>query len=359
MPGPEAVVYSDSPLAEYLHEISADDQFVKEPRASNNGRTGYFSVLVEKIKELPTQLSSLMVEIFHSRDEEPSEIRKLQEETYRILHDHRRHFNPSPRNYLDKSILLFITMASATFIFLKPNLAPRFFLDRNLRPPKWLLGSLAVPTFWVLKRSVMEIGSFDRQRKCFLVALDQYSLLSATLCASFNKSIRRVQEIELISRGYRYSNPMPPISRIDRHSSANKQCAHLRRQLSSSVEEIVTSYMNNLQKIAKCSSLQFQNELDEVVQFSVEEVLAIGNQRLQDIADSLEQLKHGVHVVRALMDIFADSIYNVTKSVTEAYERNLAFLTSCIDGLSEKLEIAIHDIQRAEEYEFGVISHRN
>lgn len=54
-------------------------------------------------------------------------------------------------------------------------------------------------------------------------------------------AVALIQEVELVSRGYRLSAPLPPISRIEDRSQT-RRCVRLRKALSKSLAEVISKY---------------------------------------------------------------------------------------------------------------------
>ncbi|KAI1917606.1 hypothetical protein LOZ52_000731 [Ophidiomyces ophidiicola] len=61
-------------------------------------------------------------------------------------------------------------------------------------------------------------------------------------------SVLLIQEVELVSRGYRLSTPMPPVSRMEEQSQT-KRCLKLRRILSECLSEMLTQYIAAKRKL--------------------------------------------------------------------------------------------------------------
>lgn len=74
--------------------------------------------------------------------------------------------------------------------------------------------------------------------------------------ATAGGSLTLVQEVELVSRGYRLTTPLPPISRIEDRGQT-RRCARLRKQLRLCLEEIIPRYQQ------ACTIMQpFAEEMD-------------------------------------------------------------------------------------------------
>lgn len=80
---------------------------------------------------------------------------------------------------------------------------------------------------WVREQTLAEISTFVSKAQDF----DSVSSASVAL----------IQEVELVSRGYRLSAPLPPISRIEDRSQT-RRCVRLRKALRKSFGDIISKY---------------------------------------------------------------------------------------------------------------------
>ncbi|CAN8099607.1 unnamed protein product [Discula destructiva] len=80
---------------------------------------------------------------------------------------------------------------------------------------------------WVRDQTLVEISTFVSKAQDF----DSVSIAAVAL----------IQEVELVSRGYRLSAPLPPISRIEDRSQT-RRCVRLRKALRKSFGEIIPKY---------------------------------------------------------------------------------------------------------------------
>ncbi|KAK2816760.1 hypothetical protein FQN49_008012, partial [Arthroderma sp. PD_2] len=63
-----------------------------------------------------------------------------------------------------------------------------------------------------------------------------------TLDSAASASVVLIQEVELVSRGYRVSSPLPPVSRLEEQSQT-RRCLKLRRVLAKGLEEMLDKYL--------------------------------------------------------------------------------------------------------------------
>ncbi|KAH7364606.1 Mysoin-binding motif of peroxisomes-domain-containing protein [Rhexocercosporidium sp. MPI-PUGE-AT-0058] len=96
---------------------------------------------------------------------------------------------------------------------------------------------------------VLSIVSYAHMRRQWLQYLRQQSLAEISdfstkaqgLDSVVAGALTLVQEVELVSRGYRISVPLPPISRLEDRSQS-RRCARLRKQLRLCFAEVIPRY---------------------------------------------------------------------------------------------------------------------
>ncbi|KAK1768339.1 Mysoin-binding motif of peroxisomes-domain-containing protein [Phialemonium atrogriseum] len=89
-------------------------------------------------------------------------------------------------------------------------------------------------------------------------------------------AVALVQEVELVSRGYRISAPLPPISRIEDRSQT-RRCVRLRKTLKGRFEELVQKY-NQVTSVVK----GFSEQLDLEKYYDIYDISDL------DISDALQ-----------------------------------------------------------------------
>ncbi|KAJ5964145.1 uncharacterized protein N7479_004021 [Penicillium vulpinum] len=119
-------------------------------------------------------------------------------------------------------------------------------------------------------------------------------------------SVVFIQEVELVSRGYRISTPLPPISRLE-DLGQTRRCLRLRRTVSECFYSMLERY------------IQSQNILrpltDEGDLAKYYDIYDIGLEELEAIEASLSQrTNEDQYSLRALRDLFG-KLYSVRKSV--------------------------------------------
>ena len=108
---------------------------------------------------------------------------------------------------------------------------------------------------------------------------------------SASSALSLIQEVELVSKGYRLSTPLPPASRIEDHSAA-RRCTRLRKSLHKAYNTVIPTC------IQSCSSLRNlidEDDLDkyfEVYDINAQDAKeAAGSDALTVLEDDPESLK--------------------------------------------------------------------
>ncbi|KAJ6125406.1 Proliferating cell nuclear antigen PCNA [Penicillium samsonianum] len=119
-------------------------------------------------------------------------------------------------------------------------------------------------------------------------------------------SVVFIQEVELVSRGYRISTPLPPISRLE-DLVQTRRCLRLRRAVSECFYSMLERY------------IQSQNTLrpltDEADLAKYYDIYDIGLEELEAVEASLSQrANEDQYSLRSLRDLFG-KLYSVRKSV--------------------------------------------
>ncbi|KFG87816.1 hypothetical protein MANI_000965 [Metarhizium anisopliae] len=144
------------------------------------------------------------------------------------------------------------------------------------------LGQIYMRRQWLRYRrmqSLAEIATFVSNSNDFDSASD------ATLSL--------VQEVELVSRGYRISAPLPPITRLEDRNQARK-CVRLRRALKNSFADVLDAYMqmaNLVQGFSEQTELEKYYDMYDINDLDMSDALQGFTEGEFDDAESLRALK--------------------------------------------------------------------
>ncbi|KAF2270383.1 hypothetical protein CC78DRAFT_550145 [Lojkania enalia] len=100
--------------------------------------------------------------------------------------------------------------------------------------------------------------------------------------ASTSSALALIQEVELVSRGYRLSSPLPPISRIEEKGQA-RRCHRLRRSLRAAFADTIPTFAK------QCGILKELVEEDDLEKYL--DVYDINNPDLQEAAQGYSELE--------------------------------------------------------------------
>ncbi|KAI9845802.1 MAG: hypothetical protein M1837_004482 [Sclerophora amabilis] len=125
---------------------------------------------------------------------------------------------------------------------------------------------------------------------------------SQNLDAAASASIALIQEVELISRGYRLSTPLPPVSRLE-DQTQTKRCARLRRALKKCLVTALPPYIqacDRLRPLAEDLDLERYCDIYELSEMDIQDAELGANDANFDDGESLRALKVMFHRLRTL-----------------------------------------------------------
>ncbi|MCJ1243022.1 hypothetical protein MMC30_000218 [Trapelia coarctata] len=133
-----------------------------------------------------------------------------------------------------------------------------------------------------------------------------------SLDVAISAAITLIQEVELVSRGYRISSPLPPISRLE-DQSQTRRCARLRRSLKTSIASILLPYAEAhklLKPLATEVDLEKYHDIYEITQSDIQEIeeLAIGNLHEPEDPETLKSLKISLQRLQIARKLFLCSL---------------------------------------------------
>src|SRR5438067_1385547 len=107
-----------------------------------------------------------------------------------------------------------------------------------------------------------------------------------TLDLKINKALIMIQEIELISRGYRLSMPLSPITRIEQNSK-NRRCLALRKIVYDILKNALDSYKNSIKDLQPVVS---QNNL--TIMYNMYNINSCSENEIEEEDDDDEQVEN-------------------------------------------------------------------
>lgn len=165
-----------------------------------------------------------------------------------------------------------------------------------------------------------------------------------------------IQEVELVSRGYRLSSPLPPVSRLDDEKYQSRRCTRLRHALRSALDSLTKSHVEAYQALQPFANEQnFERYCDmyELSRLDVDEVQDSIKESTSDIDDSeaLRVLKVDLHKLFTARKLFLCAILALDVDM-KSNKLDWAMLTGIMETLSNNTAasvLSLDDILREEE----------
>ncbi|CAK7263181.1 hypothetical protein SEPCBS119000_000351 [Sporothrix epigloea] len=158
-------------------------------------------------------------------------------------------------------------------------------------------------------------------------------------------SIAFIKEVELVSRGYRISSPLPPISRMDDRSQS-RRCLRLRKVVQSSLADVLSKSIETADVIkgfAQQMELEMYYNIHDITDFDISDAMQGFNVAEFDDADSIRTLNvlaARLHTVRKLF------LCALLALEAKGDESEYLPWTTAVEGLSALNEIIGHGYQR-------------
>ncbi|KAL8765904.1 MAG: hypothetical protein Q9209_007147 [Squamulea sp. 1 TL-2023] len=175
--------------------------------------------------------------------------------------------------------------------------------------------------------------------------------LDTVLSASLNL----IQEVELVSRGYRISSPLPPVTRLDERSHT-RRCAQLRRALQRILTLLPASYyraFEELKPLAVELDLEKYFDIYEISRSTVVELEILKDADQFAIGDDgLKALKMGFHKLHLVRKLFFCSLLALGADGGKLDFARWSAATRIMENLSTETAKASQDVDdlfRAEE----------
>ena len=303
----DTVVYEDSPLAEVLEGEAVPFDLPREvtPPPTSFAPSGLpnFQQRLRSIRRSATTIQPTSSEQI------------LEQFRYIIVASHLLSDDAPPRSVenvsteRDKSLLQG-AVVSAAFSF----------------AAAWILHWLRARSNKVQGLSWLELGIYCSAAVCFGTALlllsrHQYSKHvqkaaatsltrlvndSHTFDTTAGKTLRFVQEVELVARGYELSTPLPPVSRLEDRKSAQR-CRNLRNELTRTLTLLITLYVeshNALQSFVVQEDLQRYHDIYEISLIEYSDAIRVANESIEDARSSLKELRFALRLHAVARKVF-------------------------------------------------------
>lgn len=129
---------------------------------------------------------------------------------------------------------------------------------------------------------------------------------SHTFDSTAGKTLRFIQEVELVSRGYELSTPLPPVSRLE-EKKAVRRCRDLRTQLVDTLTLLITLYVeshNVLQAFVVPQDLHRYHDIYEISLAEYSDAIKIANESSEEARASLRELRFALRLHAVARKVF-------------------------------------------------------
>ncbi|KAH6709658.1 Mysoin-binding motif of peroxisomes-domain-containing protein [Leptodontidium sp. MPI-SDFR-AT-0119] len=159
-------------------------------------------------------------------------------------------------------------------------------------------GRIAVFLVVIILLSMVSYAYMRRQwlqylRQQSLAEMSDFSTKAQGLDSVVAGALTLVQEVELVSRGYRISIPLPPISRLEDRSQT-RRCARLRKQLRLCFAQVIPRYKQacaTLKPMAEEMDLEKYLDIYDISESDLSEAMLGYSETEFDDAESVRVLK--------------------------------------------------------------------
>ncbi|KAI8638721.1 Mysoin-binding motif of peroxisomes-domain-containing protein [Parasitella parasitica] len=367
----EFIVYEDSPLDEYLQSIDQVEATVKvaPPSLVINSPANYSSVSTKQSNILRMWRLSLFRDAFSislPRAEETAFEEKfkylivtspLLSETLTVNHHPKHNSNKLP-NTTELPFQSTRTTKLGVTTNLVATLAMLLGAEKYLFQPRFPIMTIIFST----SASLFFFYRHKRRssiRQLYQIALSRLQLFndhSETFDNKVHRVLITIQEIELVSRGYRLSTPLSPISRIE-HKSKNRKCIQLRNRLSSILRRAFIIYEEGIIDLMDVINKKNLSTLYEMYNVhSIASLSAMGEENGDAYSlDQLKKLAQIMHLKRRECMVHFLALGVMTDehdSVRFDYQHGWRLVNDVLKKLVDETERFTKDIMEALDAEF-------
>jgi hypothetical protein len=214
-----------------------------------------------------------------------------------------------------------------------------------------LLSAVAIALYGFCLRQYRKFAWNNAIETASAMVTNAQALDSATQAAS-----SFIQEVELVSRGYRLSSPLPPASRLDDGKTQTRRCKRLRYALRSALDALITPHIEAykaLQPLSNEANLERYFDMYEITRSDLEDIQEPVSDKLDQTADmeSLRMLKVDLHRLFLSRKMFLCGILALDADMRST-TLDLSLVTEIMEDISNKTAVAaksLDDILGEEE----------
>ncbi|KAI1626057.1 proliferating cell nuclear antigen [Exophiala viscosa] len=294
----EALIYDESPIAEYLEADAIPFEPAEQPSSPNCAQT-FAPRGLPRIRERLRTLRQTAASVTDAANEE-----FLERFRYAIVASQLLYDDPKPRiqiqdehTFDENTFSVRGALMTAVISFSTPCLLHLLrWRYQSSRPPG--LAEISIYISLLIVGCILAIYFLRRQyldltRRSTGSTLDKILTESHNIDTVVGEGLRFVQEVEVVSRGYEISHPMPPISRLE-DQNANVQCRELRACLGStlrySIGQSVEAH-NAMQPFLREQDLKSYHDIYDVSMQDYTDAVTFANSIPSDTKDTLKELR--------------------------------------------------------------------
>ncbi|KAK6367381.1 uncharacterized protein PV06_06671 [Exophiala oligosperma] len=293
----EALIYNESPIAEYLEADAVPFEAADLPQTPPR------TFAPQGLPKLQERLRAFRQSASSATDVANEKF--LERFRYTIVASQLLQDDPKPRRHMQDDEQTLQTTAFSTrgaIMTAGISFLIAWFLQflrrryQNQESVAWseiclslllILGGLFV-TAYIARRQYLEFIRRSAGLSLAKVVAESYNLDTVT-----SAGLRFIQEVEVVSRGYEISHPMPPISRLEDHN-ATSRCRELRAilgtALTGSISQSVDAH-NFIQPFIRELDLKSYHDIYEVSMQDYTDAVIFANNISREAQDSLKELR--------------------------------------------------------------------
>ncbi|KAK5958253.1 hypothetical protein OHC33_000095 [Knufia fluminis] len=303
----DALVYEDSPLAEYLEGQAAPFEIPRESTPPPSFAPQGLPNFKDRLRSIRRSATTI----------QPASSEQILEQfryiivASQLLSDEGppRPIEHEPREG-DKS-LLYGAVATAVLSFVAAWILHWLRLRRStiIRSLSWVELCTYCTAAFCLGAAILL--SSRRQYSKYVQKLAATSLTrlvndSHTFDMAAGKTLRFIQEVELVARGYELSTPLPPVSRLEDKKAINR-CQNLRSDLISTLTVLIALYVeshNVLQSFVVQQDLQRYHDIYEISLTEYSDAIKVANESAAEGNLALKELRFALRLHAVARKVF-------------------------------------------------------
>ena len=179
--------------------------------------------------------------------------------------------------------------------------------------------------------------------------------------AAVSAGITLIQEVELVSRGYNLSNPLPPITRLE-ETYQIKRCARLRRTVQRTLITMFAPYYSaykTMKPLAVDLDLEKYYDIYEISRTDMEDAELVANVNISDIVDTdtLQDLKVGLQKLQVIRKLFLCTLLALDADGSKSDFQRWSIAIDNMNTVSSLTTKMLCNIDEAMGYEEGKLRH--